>query len=184
MLPLNKLPIYSTWSPGLKLAPWLITSSFGRTGEGPKAFGFDENPFPLATHNFLLITRTEVGYQPTGINPFATLSPGSSTSKTAIQLLFAFAKYKRLLIASKLKLLVVEPLGAFGKSAASNVSITVLDFKSITETLLSFELQTYKYLPSGVTNISFGLSPTLMDGFQLKVVKSSVFTWSHPQQLT
>ena len=53
----------------------------------------DELPFAFVTYRRLpsALTRTEVGYQPTGIRPIARLWPGCDTSKTATQLLSAFA---------------------------------------------------------------------------------------------
>ena len=136
----------------------------------------------MATHNFPFTNLTEVGYQPTGINPFATLFPGTATSKTAMQLLFALAIYKRLFATSNARLLVEDPLGEFGYNAASNVSTTDLVFKSMMETELSFELHTYRYFPSAVTIISFGLSPTVIGAFHIFFSKSKIKTLSHPQQ--
>src|SRR2546427_10691887 len=50
-------------------------------------------PFPLATNRRLPsgLTRTEVGYQPTGMKPSERLLPAMLTSNTATLLLSAFA---------------------------------------------------------------------------------------------
>ena len=89
-----------------------------------------------------------------------------------------------LCVASKQILLVVEPLGELGYKAASKVSMTCFVLVSITETLLSLALHTYKYLPSGDTSISLGLSPTVMGASHVCVARSKVFTLSQPQQET
>ena len=61
-----------------------------------------------------MITFTQVGYQPTGINPFDLLLPGLLTSNTARQLLSALAMNNVFSSALKARPLVVEPGGASG----------------------------------------------------------------------
>src|SRR5262249_15511002 len=63
----------------------------GTPGCGHSGFASEVTPLPLATSNCfpLGVTRTDVGYQPTGINPSERLFPGLLTSKTAIRLLSA-----------------------------------------------------------------------------------------------
>src|ERR1051326_2222325 len=62
-------------------------------GCGPKGFALDMTPFPFATRRRLPsgVTRTDVGYQPTGMKPSERLLPGVLTSKTATTLMFALA---------------------------------------------------------------------------------------------
>ena len=64
-----------------------------RTGCGPLGFAIAMFPLPLATSSFFPsgVTRTEVGYQPLGMNPSEWLLPGVSTSNTPMALMLAFA---------------------------------------------------------------------------------------------
>ena len=141
-------------------------------------------PLPLATHSLFPITRTAVGYQPTGINPVGTLCPCFFISNTAIQLLSAFAINKSCFLGCSAILLEVDPLGEFGKRAASSVSITFFVASEITETVLSFALQTNNLSPAGVINISLGLSPTPMKCVHCLLSRSKTSTLSPPQQET
>src|SRR5262245_48788225 len=85
-------------------------------GCGPKGLAFEVNPFPFATNIFLPsgITRTEVGYQPTGINPSERDLPGVLTSNTATILLSAFATKRVFSLGDNARLFGVEPGGALG----------------------------------------------------------------------
>src|ERR1043166_3309675 len=62
-------------------------------GCGPSGLALGTSPFPLATSRCLPsgVARTDVGYQPTGMNPSERLLPGVLTSKTATTLLSALA---------------------------------------------------------------------------------------------
>ena len=128
----------------------------------------------MATQILLFKKRTLVGYQPVGINPTDLLLPIFAISKTAKQLLSALAINKRLFFLSMAKLLVVEPLGAFGYSAASKISTILFFAISIIETLLSLALHTNKWVL--VMSISLGLSPTVIGGAQVFVFKSNTKT--------
>ena len=128
----------------------------------------------MATQILLFKKRTLVGYQPVGINPTDLLFPIFAISKTAKQLLSALAINKRLFFLSIAKLLVVDPLGAFGYSAASKISTTLFLARSIIETLLSLALHTNKW--ELVTSISLGLSPTVIGGAQVFDFKSNTST--------
>ena len=134
--------MYCTSLGALTSAPCKITSSPFFIGRGPYGLAKEVFPFPFVTQILLLINFTLVGNQPTGIKPLGTLFPGVETSKTAKQLLSAFAIYKLFLIGSIAKPFVVEPDGEFGYKATSKVSITFLVFKLITDTVLSFALHT------------------------------------------
>src|SRR5215472_1266322 len=94
--------------------PCQITWPLLRIGFGPKGFAIDENPFPLETKIFSPTTFTLVGYQPVGINPLLLLKPGLLISKTARQLLSAFAIYKVFSSSLNPTPFDVEPLGALG----------------------------------------------------------------------
>ncbi len=76
----------------------------------------DSKPLPLATSRCLPsgVTRTEVGYQPTGMNPSERLLPGVLMSKTATALLSAFATNNIFWSGASARLLGVEPGGAWG----------------------------------------------------------------------
>ena len=80
-------------------------------------------------------------------------------------------------------LLEVEPLGELGNSAASRVSMTRPNARSMTDTLLSFELHTYNSFPSRVISISLGLSPTEIGARQMLRCRSKRRILSQPQQL-
>src|SRR5215472_1212291 len=85
-------------------------------GCGPSGLANDVIPFPFATNRCLPsgVTRTDVGYQPTGINPRERLFPGVLTSKTATVLLSAFATNNVRSSGDSARLLGVEPGGAWG----------------------------------------------------------------------
>ena len=101
-----------------------------------------------------------VGYQPTGIKPFDFVRPGTETSNTARLLLSALATYNLLSLAESASPFEVDPAGEFEYKAAFNTSSTLRFRMSITETLLSFALATYRMLPFLFNNNSLGLSPT------------------------
>src|SRR5262249_10147038 len=84
-------------------------------------------PFPLVTSRRLPsgVTRTDVGYQPTGIKPSERLLPGALTSNTAILLLSAFATKSVFSSGDNARLFGVEPGGSPGWSDALNVSIAL-----------------------------------------------------------
>src|SRR5437868_2187320 len=85
-------------------------------GWGPSGFALEVRPFPFATSNCLPlgVTRTEVGYQPTGIKPIGRVRPGFETSKTAMLLLQALATKRICSSGVSARLLGVEPGGESG----------------------------------------------------------------------
>src|ERR1035441_374097 len=104
--------------------PWKsreISCTFGSVPEltpgcGPRGLALGVRPLPLATSRCLPsgVTRTDVGYQPTGMNPSERLLPGFSTSKTATVLLSAFATKSVFSSGDSARLFGVDPGGAFG----------------------------------------------------------------------
>ena len=85
-------------------------------GCGPSGLALEVSPLPLATSRCLPsgVTRTDVGYQPTGMNPSDRLLPGVPTSKTATTLLSALATKSICSSGESARLLGVEPGGACG----------------------------------------------------------------------
>src|SRR6266545_6229254 len=117
-------------------------------------------PFPLATSRCLPsgVTRTEVGYQPTGMKPSERLLPGALTSNTAMLLLSALATNSVFSSGDKARLFGVEPGGRPGYSEAESVSSVLPLSVSSTVTLFRAALATYKTLPDVVRDISQGCS--------------------------
>ena len=95
---------------------WIVAGGLRLPGCGPFRFGFEIRPLPLATSNCLPsgVTRTDVGYQPTGINPSGRLFPEFETSKTARLLLQALAIKSSAPSGDKARLFGVEPGGDAG----------------------------------------------------------------------
>jgi hypothetical protein len=85
-------------------------------GCGPSGLALGVIPLPLATSRCFPsgVTRTDVGYQPTGMNPSERLLPGFSTSKTATVLLSAFATNSVFSSGESARLFGVDPGRAFG----------------------------------------------------------------------
>ncbi len=85
-------------------------------GWGPSGLALEMAPLPLATSRCLPsgVTRTDVGYQPTGMNPSERLLPGVLTSNTATRLLSALATNSVRSSGESARLLGVEPGGACG----------------------------------------------------------------------
>src|SRR3954466_957567 len=105
-VPRNKRPMYSTVRFVLLLRP----------GCGPLGLGFGATPLPFRTRSFLpsVLTRTEVGYQPVGMNPRERLLPGTLMSNTARALTFALATKRSDSSRESVRLFGVEPGGASG----------------------------------------------------------------------
>src|SRR6266478_4977402 len=118
----------------------------GLPGCGPRGSGRERRPLPLATSNWRPsgVTRTEVGYQPTGMNPSDRLLPMTLTSKTAMLLLFALA---------------TNNLISSGDSEASSVWTVRPVEVSRTVTVFRFALATKRRRPDFVSAISLGCSP-------------------------
>src|SRR6266545_4099187 len=101
-------------------------------------------PFPLATKRRLPsgVTRTDVGYQPTGMNPSDRLLPGTLTSNMATLLLSALATKRVFSSGDSARLFGVEPGGRLGWSDAVNVSNGLPVPESISVTLFRAALAT------------------------------------------
>src|SRR5678816_1451592 len=98
--------------PSIKLAMYSRTvAGPPPPGCGPFRFDFEIKPLPLATSNRLPsgVTRTDVGYQPTGIKPSERLLPGVATSKTGLALRFALAPNTVASSGDSARLLGLEP---------------------------------------------------------------------------
>src|SRR2546421_1561310 len=158
-------------SPGgrsmISSVPWNRPPMYSRTlaggslpGCGPLRFAFEMMPFPLATSRCRPsgVTRTEVGYQPTGMKPSERLLPGVRTSKTATLLLSALATNSVFPSGASARLFGVEPGGKPGYNEAIRVSSGFPVSVSITVTLFRAALATYKIFPYVVRNISQGCS--------------------------
>ncbi len=115
---------------------WVLVPFF-LFGCGPFGFANDVRPLPFATSNCRPsgVTRTEVGYQPTGMNPSEWLRPIEVTSKTATSLLHALATNSFVSSGDSARLLGVLPGGASGESAARSVSTVLPNAVSITVTV-------------------------------------------------
>src|SRR5664280_17295 len=129
-------------------------------GWGPCGLASGIIPFPLATRSVLPsgVTRTEVGYQPTGIKPRDRLLPGVATSKTATAFTFALATNKVRSSGDKARLLGVAPGGDWGKNAAQIVSMATPVSVSKTVTVFRLALATNRKRPERVKAISQGCS--------------------------
>src|SRR3982750_1565326 len=104
-VPWKSRPMYSTVGLDVLFTP----------GCGPSGLALEMIPLPLATSRCLPsgVTRTEVGYQPTGMNPNERLLPGELTSNTATILLSAIATNSVCSSGVNARLFGVEPGGAF-----------------------------------------------------------------------
>src|SRR6266436_9354853 len=93
-----------------------VSARLFRPGCGPLGFAMEITPLPLLTNRCLPsgVTRTEVGYHPTGMKPSEWLRPGAVTSNTAMLLLSALATNRVFPSGVKARLLGVEPEGRFG----------------------------------------------------------------------
>ncbi len=87
-------------------------------------------------------TRTEVGYQPTGMKPSGALAPGSLTLTTARLLVLALATNSIDSSGESASELGVLPEGALGSMAVPIVSIGLPASVSITVTVLRLALAT------------------------------------------
>src|SRR4029453_5194066 len=117
-------------------------------------------PLPFATSNRLPsgVTRTEVGYQPTGMKPSERLWPNSDTSNTANVLMLALATNKIFSSGVSARLFGVEPGGEFGCSSAQRVSRALPVSVSRIVTVLRLAFATNRCLPDLLSTISFGCS--------------------------
>src|SRR5258708_40032435 len=104
--PLNRRPMYCCVEAADALIP----------GCGASGLALGTRPFPLATSSCFPsgVTRTDVGYQPVGMNPNERLRPGVLTSNTARVLLSAFAMNRVRSSGVSARLLGVDPGGASG----------------------------------------------------------------------
>src|SRR5579859_5891496 len=132
--------------PGNKSAMCVVGGPPFRPGTGPVGFGLDVSPFPLATSRCLPsgVTRTEVGYQPTGMNPSERALRTMETSKTAMLLLQALATNRSVSSGESARLLGVEPGRSEGESDAQRVCLVLPSTVSMTLTELRLALATNK----------------------------------------
>src|SRR3954463_3186391 len=146
-------------APGKRLAIYSCTVEGGcLPGWGPLRLDFEIRPFPLATSKCLPfgVTRTQVGYQPTGINPSERLRPGSETSNTETALMLAFATNSVRSSGDSARLFGVDPGGDRGSNSAISVSTTLPLSVSRTVTVLRLAFATKSSLPPCASSISFG----------------------------
>src|SRR5215212_10111903 len=153
---------------------------------GPLRLLLEINPLPFATNNFLPsgVTRTLVGYQPTGMNPSDVLLPGLLTSNTATVLMFAFATKRCFSSGERAREFGVLPGGEFGSNSATSVSTELPVSVFSTDTELRFALATNRYLPDLLNSISFGCSSVAHCATSLRLVKSITPTRACAQKLT
>src|SRR5439155_19135048 len=147
-VPRKSRPMYCTVGSAELLMP----------GCGPCGLALEIVPLPLATSRCLPsgVTRTEVGYQPTGIKPSERLLPGVLTSKTATRLLSALATNNVCSSGDSARLFGVLPGGACGYNAAQIVSSALPASVSNTVTVLRLALATNRTFPERVSAISQG----------------------------
>src|SRR5512135_2717316 len=121
-----------------------VRSGAPARGCGPSRLAFEVVPLPLATQSALpsRATRTEVGYQPVGMNPSGVLPPNSLTFTTATLFVSALAMNSIDPSGERLKELGVLPAGAFGAIAVPIVSTDLPASASKTETELRLALAT------------------------------------------
>ncbi len=87
-------------------------------------------------------TRTDVGYQPTGMKPSGVLTPGSLTLTTATSLVLALATKSTDSSGERLSELGVLPEGALGSIAVPMTSTPLPASVSKTETVFRLALAT------------------------------------------
>src|SRR5438105_964847 len=160
-------------------------SSF-RPGCGPLGLAFEISPLPLATKSWRpsCVTRTEVGYQPTGMNPREWLCPRLLTSNTAMLLLQALATNNFVSSGDSARLLGVEPGRAVGEREASSVSKVRPVAVSRTVTVLRLALATNKCRADLVSAISLGCSPVAQRSATWRDFKSITATHARAHKLT
>src|SRR2546430_1532256 len=109
-------------------------------GRGPAPVGLRGSPLPLAPPHRLAPprARTDVGYQPVGMNPSGELPPTSSTLTTATSLVLALATNRTFSSGESASELGVLPDGALGSIAVPIVS-TALP-ASVSKTVTVFRL--------------------------------------------
>src|SRR6185369_7111678 len=127
---------------------------------------------------------TEVGYQPTGMNPSERLLPDSETSNTASALMFALATNRIFSSGERARLLGVDPGGDWGSSSATSVSIGFPVSVSSTVTVLRLALATKRCLPAALSNISLGCSSVAQRAVTLFVLRSMTAAAACAQRLT
>src|SRR5688572_23097668 len=129
-------------------------------GCGPWRLALGMMPLPLATSRCLPsgVTRTDVGYQPTGIKPSERLLPMSEISNTATALIFALATNRSFSSGERARLFGVEPGGELGINSATSVSLIRPLSALMMETVLRFAFATNRYSADFDRSISFGCS--------------------------
>src|SRR5262249_25284159 len=132
-VPWNSPPMYSR-----------VRSEVRASGFGPSRLALEVVPFPLATYRVRpsRATRTEVGYQPVGMNPGGALARGSLTFTTGRLLLLALATNSTEPSGESASELGVLPDGARGSMAVPIVSTAWPAAVSKTVTVLRLALAT------------------------------------------
>src|SRR5262245_42446642 len=111
--------------------PWKRPPIYSRVGVlpaergfGPSRLAFEDAPLPLVTYRVWpsRATRTEVGYQPVGMNPSGALEPTALTFTTARQFVLALATNRTDSSGVSASELGVLPEGARGSIAVPIVS--------------------------------------------------------------
>jgi hypothetical protein len=101
-----------------------------------------------------------VGYQPVGMKPATSLAAGFSTFTTATVLLSAFATSSCFSSGERLTWFGVEPGGALGNRPTAICSTARFEGTSIAHTAFVLAQETKRRVPSFVSAIAFGCSPT------------------------
>src|SRR5687768_7678011 len=155
-------------------------------GCGPWRFALGMMPLPLATSKCLPsgVTRTEVGYQPTGMKPSERLLPSSEMSNTAMALIFALAMNNNFSSGETASPFGVDPGGEFGINSATRVSLIFPASVSMTETVLRLALATKRYLPDLERIISLGCSSVFQRVRIWLLLRSMTATAACAQRLT
>src|SRR4051794_37480708 len=134
----------------IESVPWKSPPMYSRSrpsppeasGLGPSRLARELVPLPLATRIVLPSreNRTEVGYQPVGMNPSGVLAPGSFTFTAARWFVFALATRRIDSSGERASELGVDPAGAAGSMAVPIVSTGLPAAVSITVTVFRLAL--------------------------------------------
>ncbi len=118
------------------------------------------------------------------MNPSTSLLPGLATSTTATVLLSALATSRRLSSGERLTWFGVDPGGACGNIDTEICSAARPASRSIAQTALVLAQATKRRLPSRVSAIALGCSPTTISPRGSNDHASSFNTFAPPQMET
>src|SRR5207244_3035117 len=146
----------------VSIAPTYCASPPGSDRVTNRGLADEVRPLPLSTKSCepSRENMAAVGYQPVGMNPSTSLCPGFATSITATVLLSALATSRRLSSGERLTWFGVDPGGACGNIDTEICSAARPVSRSIAHTALVFAQATKRRLPSFVSAIALGCSPT------------------------